>query len=106
MVPSPWRRNNNRSLSKQFKLRKFYLHDNNIEDDGAKALAEKLPIGLLSLSLKHNNIGDEGLKALLVAIPRTDLEYLTISVPETSSLREQFKNLHNRQSQPVQVRFL
>ncbi|MGL5785189.1 MAG: hypothetical protein ACRCYZ_07050 [Alphaproteobacteria bacterium] len=101
MAPSPWLRNNKRSFSKQFKLRKLYLHDNNIGDEGAKVLIEKLLSTLQALRLSQNNIGDEGLKALLVAIPRTDLEYLTISVPETSPLREQFKNLHNRQSQPV-----
>ncbi|MGL5720480.1 MAG: hypothetical protein ACRCYP_06795 [Alphaproteobacteria bacterium] len=103
-------------------LERLYLHDNNIGAEGAKAVAEKLPstlnvldlsknkIGtegakalvgklpaeLLYLSLDGNEIGDEGLRAWLGAIPKTALQNVTISVPETSPLREQFKNLRNR----------
>ncbi len=77
-------------------LRILHLSQNNIGTEGAKALAEKLPAGLLYFSLDGNEIGEEGLRALLGVIPKTALQRVTISVPKTSPLREQFKNLRNR----------
>ncbi|MGL5783932.1 MAG: hypothetical protein ACRCYZ_00300 [Alphaproteobacteria bacterium] len=83
----------------------LHLSANNIGGEGAKALAQHLPSTLTSLYLSANNIGDEGLTALLGAIPSTDLKGLTISVPKTSPLREQFNTLRNRNGALVQVSF-
>ncbi|MGL5720336.1 MAG: hypothetical protein ACRCYP_06050 [Alphaproteobacteria bacterium] len=83
----------------------LYLGANNIGDEGSKALAQGLPSTLTWLHLSANNMGDEGLTALLGAIPSTDLKGLTISVPKTSPLREQFNTLRNRHGALVQVSF-
>ncbi|MGL5785109.1 MAG: hypothetical protein ACRCYZ_06645, partial [Alphaproteobacteria bacterium] len=82
-------------------LLRLDLDKNNIGDEGAKALAQGLPVTLRGLYLNNNNIGDEGLAALLEAIQGTDLSSLFVSVPNGSLFREQFKNLRNRQGNPV-----
>ena len=58
------------------------LHDNNIQDDGAKALAKALIFNetLKSLYLRYTQIGDEGAKALAKALEfNKTLKYLDLS---------------------------
>ncbi|MGL4825738.1 MAG: hypothetical protein ACRC4G_06085 [Alphaproteobacteria bacterium] len=40
-------------------------------EEGAKALAQRLPSTLIRLSLEANNIGEEGAKALAQRLPST-----------------------------------
>ncbi|MGL4825227.1 MAG: hypothetical protein ACRC4G_03430 [Alphaproteobacteria bacterium] len=88
------------------KLKWLNLSYNNIGNEGAKALAQSLPSEIIWLSLNGNKIEDKVvLTALLGAIPSTDLKKLTISVPETSPIREQFSHLRNRHSKLVEVSF-
>ncbi|MGL5784404.1 MAG: F-box protein [Alphaproteobacteria bacterium] len=86
-------------------LKILWLNENAIGGAGAQALAIHLPNDLQWLWLNENAIGDAGFSALLAAIPRTDLTYLSISTPSSSPLREQFKNLRNRQENSVTVDF-
>ncbi|MGL5719947.1 MAG: F-box protein [Alphaproteobacteria bacterium] len=86
-------------------LQWLWLNENAIGGAGAQALASHLPITLQWFYLNENVIGDAGFSALLGAIPRTDLTYLSIPAPSSSPLREQFKNLRNRQGNSVTVDF-
>ena len=53
-------------------LQELYLNNNEIGDDGVKALASAISSGALehceSIDLANNSIGDEGMKALAQAI--------------------------------------
>ena len=52
------------------KVKELYLGNNNISDEGAKALAEALKVNtaLQELDLDFNKISDEGAKALAEAL--------------------------------------
>ena len=57
------------------KLEELWLRNNQIGDEGCKALAEHLPTSLERLYLDYNQIGDEGCKALAEHLP-TNLQTL------------------------------
>ena len=62
-------------------LTSLNLHDNDIGDEGAKALAtamkENENIKLTSLNLRANNIGDEGARAIATAMKENEKIKLT-----------------------------
>ena len=67
-------------------LEQLWLGDNQIGDEGCKALAEHLPTSLKTLGLRNNQIGDEGCKALAEHLP-TSLRWLEMGLPEHPTLR-------------------
>ena len=50
-------------------LAELYLHENQIGDEGAKAIGAGLPPSLVKLILYSNQIGDEGAKAIGAGLP-------------------------------------
>ena len=67
-------------------LKTLDLRNNQIGDEGCKALAEHLPTSLKTLDLRNNQIGDEGCKALAEHLP-TSLRWLEMGLPEHPTLR-------------------
>ena len=74
----------------------LYLDDNNISDEGAKALAEALKVNtaLQGLILDRNNISDEGAEALAEALKvNTALQGLYLDENEISdAVKQQIKS--------------
>ena len=84
-------------------LTTLYISNNNIEDEGAKALATSLQYNstLTYLYLKNNDIGDEGAKALATSLQyNSTLTELYISRNGiNNNLKQEIKILLDRNKQ-------
>jgi len=68
------------ALPKRLRQLRLDLYENSIGDEGASALAARLPLQELWLDLTSNQIGDEGASSLAAALAKLPLRVLQLDL--------------------------